>query len=128
MQSRSILRPIVKAVRCQTPVSKASVRTYLDGKTGGEMGEGRCSDKIHSSSRLTSFTDRTHVTDKTHVAKDVQSDASRSGKQSRAEDSSQSQATSERDTGDHNKRAEQDNKEAPKPVIGMNDERGGKGH
>ena len=30
-----------------------------------------------------------------------------------------------KDEGSHNKRAEEDKPEAPKPVIGMNDERGG---
>ncbi len=36
-----------------------------------------------------------------------------------------SQAISRKDEGNHNKRAEEDKPEAPKPVIGMNDERGG---
>jgi len=30
--------------------------------------------------------------------------------------------------GAYNKKAEQENPKAPKPVIGMNDERGAKGH
>ena len=55
---------------------------------------------------------------------DVQSSASKSGKQQRSVDSEQSGATSEKDTGDNNKRAEEDHPEAPQPVIGMNDERG----
>lgn len=39
-----------------------------------------------------------------------------------------SQAASEADQGNHNERAKKDHPEAPGPVIGMNDERGGSGH
>jgi len=39
-----------------------------------------------------------------------------------------SQAISGKDEGNHNKKAEEDHPEAPKPVIGMNDERAQKGH
>ena len=45
-----------------------------------------------------------------------------------AESSGQkSSATSEKDTGNNNERAQKDHPEAPGPVIGMNDERGGVG-
>ncbi|KAI9830134.1 MAG: hypothetical protein M1819_005811 [Sarea resinae] len=74
-----------------------------------------------------SYPDDEHVTDKDGEL-DVQSAASGSAKRSRAEGSEQSQAVSEKDTGNHNARAKKDNPKAPTPVIGMNDERGGKGH
>lgn len=58
----------------------------------------------------------------------VHSSASGSGKQERAsgsEHSSSSAAISEKDHGDQNAKAKKDHPEAPGPVIGMNDERGG---
>ncbi|MCJ1410024.1 hypothetical protein MMC19_004109 [Ptychographa xylographoides] len=58
---------------------------------------------------------------------DVQSSASKSGARARAEGSTNSSATSEKDTRNDNERAQKDHPEAPM-VIGMNDERGGKGH
>ncbi|MCJ1230929.1 hypothetical protein MMC12_007603 [Toensbergia leucococca] len=58
----------------------------------------------------------------------VQASASKSGKRARAEDSDQSSATSSKDQGNQNEQAKKDHPEAPGPVIGMNDERGGKGH
>lgn len=57
---------------------------------------------------------------------DVQSAASQSGKRERASgDEKQSQATTEKDKGNQNEQAKKDHPEAPGPVIGMNDERGG---
>ena len=57
---------------------------------------------------------------------DVQSGASQSGKRERASgDESQSQGTTEKDKGNQNEQAKKDHPEAPGPVIGMNDERGG---
>ncbi|MCJ1455435.1 hypothetical protein MMC28_005790 [Mycoblastus sanguinarius] len=59
----------------------------------------------------------------------IQSSASQSGKKARASDQeNQSQATSEKDSGNQNEQAKKDHPEAPGPVIGMNDERGGMGH
>lgn len=56
----------------------------------------------------------------------MQSNASKSGEQERAGGGSgQSSAISEKDHGDQNKKAKEDHPEAPGPVIGMNDERGG---
>ncbi|KAI9742276.1 MAG: hypothetical protein M1818_004176 [Claussenomyces sp. TS43310] len=59
----------------------------------------------------------------------VQGDASREGREERASGSDNSTATSEKapQTGG-NRQAQKDHPEAPRPVIGMNDERGGKGH
>lgn len=57
---------------------------------------------------------------------DVQSKASHQGMREKDEGHSQSLGISEKG-GAYNKKAEQDKPEAPKPVIGMNDERGGKG-
>ena len=57
---------------------------------------------------------------------DVQSGASQSGKRERAADNENaSQGTSEKDSGNQNEQAKKDHPEAPGPVIGMNDERGG---
>lgn len=57
---------------------------------------------------------------------DVQSGASQSGKRERAtDDENASQGTSEKDSGNQNEQAKKDHPEAPGPVIGMNDERGG---
>lgn len=56
---------------------------------------------------------------------DVQSGASQSGARERASgDDKQSQATTEKDSGNQNEQAKKDHPEAPGPVIGMNDERG----
>ncbi|KAL8895044.1 MAG: hypothetical protein Q9207_008322, partial [Kuettlingeria erythrocarpa] len=61
---------------------------------------------------------------------DVHSGASKSGMRQRAtEDEHEgSSATSQKDPGSQNEKAKRDHPEAPGPVIGMNDERGGKGH
>ncbi|MCJ1254899.1 hypothetical protein MMC24_002715 [Lignoscripta atroalba] len=60
---------------------------------------------------------------------DIHAAASKSGQRDRANDSNQSSAASERDNRKDNERAKKDMPEAPPgPVIGMNDERGGKGH
>lgn len=57
---------------------------------------------------------------------DVQSEAVRSGQRERAGESGPgSSATTEKDPGNQNKEAKKDHPEAPGPVIGMNDERGG---
>ena len=53
----------------------------------------------------------------------IQSSASKSGKRARTEE--QDSAASEKDQGNNNERAKKDHPEAPGPVIGMNDERGG---
>jgi hypothetical protein len=55
---------------------------------------------------------------------DVQGDASQEGMKAHSEGKEGSQAISRKDEGDNNKRAGEDKPEAPKPVIGMNDERG----
>ena len=56
---------------------------------------------------------------------DIQSSASKSGTRARAEGSKQSDAISESDSQKSNEKAKKDYPEAPGPVIGMNDERGG---
>jgi hypothetical protein len=53
----------------------------------------------------------------------VQHDAVKEGKAERA--SGEGSAASSEKGGEGNKKAEKDMPEAPKPVIGMNDERGG---
>ena len=56
---------------------------------------------------------------------DVQANASQSGGRERASgDERQSQASTEKDSGNQNEQAKKDHPEAPGPVIGMNDERG----
>lgn len=62
----------------------------------------------------------------------VQQDAVRDGKADRAssdaaDSGNKSGATSEKDVKNNNQKAKEENPEAPGPVIGMNDERGGKG-
>lgn len=63
-----------------------------------------------------------HVNDRADE-KDVQSQEAQQGKREKASGDSHSQAITEKG-GEPNKKAEQENPEAPKPVIGMNDERG----
>jgi len=71
--------------------------------------------------------DKTHATDKKDQL-DVQSKASGEARREKAASGdSPSQATSQSDHTNANKRAKEDHPEAPGPVIGMNDERGGKG-
>ncbi|KAL8992336.1 MAG: hypothetical protein Q9169_007175, partial [Polycauliona sp. 2 TL-2023] len=67
-----------------------------------------------------------HVTNRTDEL-DVQSGASKSGARQRVEDDQHegSSATSQKDPGNQNEKAKRDHPEAPGPVIGMNDERGG---
>ena len=71
-----------------------------------------------------------HVTDKANsdAKYNIQSSASKTGQEQRASGSTQSQATSQKDSRNNNERAEKDHPEAPRPVIGMNEERGSKGH
>ena len=57
---------------------------------------------------------------------DIQSGASQSGKREQVSDNKNtSQGISEKDSGNQNEQAQKDHREAPGPVIGMNDERGG---
>lgn len=82
----------------------------------------------HPRKTLTWQTDKTHVLDKDgDKHKHVQSSASKAAHESRAKDSGDSNATSEKDQRKSNERAKKDAPEAPEPIIGMNDERGGKG-
>lgn len=65
-----------------------------------------------------------HVTNRKDEL-DVHSGASQSGKRERVGDNeNESQATTEKDSGNQNQQAQKDHPEAPGPVIGMNDERG----
>lgn len=62
----------------------------------------------------------------------IQQDAVREGKDDRAasdgsDGAHKSGATSEKDITGQNEKAKKEHPEAPRPVIGMNDERGGKG-
>ena len=66
-----------------------------------------------------------HVTNQDQEL-DIHSSASKSGKRQRAEgDGKDSSAATEKDVGNQNEKAKKDHPEAPGPVIGMNDERGG---
>ncbi|KAL8893663.1 MAG: hypothetical protein Q9192_005042 [Flavoplaca navasiana] len=67
-----------------------------------------------------------HVTNRTDEL-DVHSGASKSGARQRVEDNEHegSSATKQKDPGNQNEKAKRDHPEAPGPVIGMNDERGG---
>ena len=65
-----------------------------------------------------------HTTNRDDEA-NVEVAASKAGAADRAAGSeANSSATSGEDKGNHNKKAKDDHPEAPKPVIGMNDERG----
>ena len=65
-----------------------------------------------------------HTTNRDDEA-NIEVSASKSGAADRAAGSeANSSATSGQDQGKHNKKASDDHPEAPKPVIGMNDERG----
>lgn len=68
-----------------------------------------------------------HAARSTSDSHHVQKDAVEEGKKDRAAGGS-SDATSGKDQNDQNAKAKKDHPEAPGPVIGMNDERGGKGH
>lgn len=65
-----------------------------------------------------------HVTNSENEV-DIQSSASKSGKRQRVEESHPTSAATEKDAGNNNEKAKKDHPEAPGPVIGMNDERGG---
>ncbi|KAL9091650.1 MAG: hypothetical protein Q9165_004726 [Trypethelium subeluteriae] len=83
------------------------------------------------SSRPFSYTglrhlEKTHATDRTDKL-DVQSENAHKGKVSRTTDQG-GQATQERDTTKSTQQAKKEHPEAPDVVIGMQDERGGKGH
>ncbi|KAF2239219.1 hypothetical protein EV356DRAFT_502209 [Viridothelium virens] len=83
------------------------------------------------SSRPFSYTglrqlEKTHATDRTDKL-DVQSENAHKGKESRTKDQG-GQATEERDTTKSTEQAKKEHPEAPDVVIGMQDERGGKGH
>lgn len=56
----------------------------------------------------------------------MQSDNAAAGREAKDSGSESSSATSGKDVGNNNERAKKETK-APGPVIGMNDERGGKG-
>jgi len=59
---------------------------------------------------------------------DVQADTAQKGMEDHAKMKEGSQAISRKDENDSNKRAAKEHPEAPEPVIGMNEERGSKGH
>ncbi|KAL6247855.1 hypothetical protein RBB50_005203 [Rhinocladiella similis] len=59
---------------------------------------------------------------------DPQSKGAKEGMKDHEQLKEGSQAISRRDESQGNKKAKQDHPEAPEPVIGMNEERGSKGH
>ncbi|KAK6371812.1 hypothetical protein LTS17_008636 [Exophiala oligosperma] len=59
---------------------------------------------------------------------DPQAEGAKQGMKDHEELKEGSQAISRRDEDQSNKKAKQDHPEAPEPVIGMNEERGSKGH
>ncbi|KAJ9501618.1 hypothetical protein H2202_002580 [Exophiala xenobiotica] len=59
---------------------------------------------------------------------DPQSANAQSGMKDHEQLKEGSQAISRKDEGNNNKRAKEDHPEAPEPVIGMNEERGGVSH
>lgn len=65
-----------------------------------------------------------HINDRKSDSHNVQKDAAEEGKAERASGTG-SAAASERDSDNKNQKAKNDHPEAPGPVLGMNDERGG---
>ena len=100
------LSPVLQGFTQNRPLSASATRRAL----GTKDWEGRQSHE--------------HVTNSENEL-DIQSSASKSGKRQRAEESHPTSAATERDTGNNNEQAKKDHPEAPGPVIGMNDERGG---
>ncbi|KAF1351012.1 hypothetical protein BDV97DRAFT_397978 [Delphinella strobiligena] len=72
------------------------------------------------------YPDSKHTTNKTDRL-DVQSDNSAKGKEAKTRNEGGS-ATSQSDSRSSTKKAKEEHPEAPDVVIGMQDERGGKGH
>ncbi|KAI9724674.1 MAG: hypothetical protein M1828_003543 [Chrysothrix sp. TS-e1954] len=101
----------------QIPMQRTSALIKLRHTRHYAEGEGKAGSKEH-------------VTDKptTDGKYNVQSSASKAGQEERAKGSEQSQATSQKDVRNNNERAEKEHPEAPRPVIGMNEERGTKGY
>ncbi|KAI9882140.1 MAG: hypothetical protein M1823_006117 [Watsoniomyces obsoletus] len=69
-----------------------------------------------------------HITNSTDNL-DVHSEAATAGREDRSKGKDGlAQSATESEARNSNERAKKDHPEAPGPVIGMNDERGGKGH
>lgn len=101
-----ILRRALPSLRPNTRLSLLSTTTRLNGAWSGRQSS-------------------EHVTNQDQEL-DIHSSASKSGQRQRAEgDGRDSSAATEKDPGNQNEKAQKDHPEAPGPVIGMNDERGG---
>jgi hypothetical protein len=86
----------------------------------------RCLSTTSASMKWTGDQPGDHVTnDPDGKAYNVRHDASKEGREERASGESESNAISEKDGKGENAKAKEDHPEAPGPVIGMNDERGG---
>jgi len=79
-----------------------------------------------SSVKTDQYPDSEHTTNKKDTL-DVQSDNSKKGREAKSQDTGGS-ATTQSDTRDSTSKAKKDHPESPDVVIGMQDERGGKGH
>ncbi|KAG8526784.1 uncharacterized protein KY384_008213 [Bacidia gigantensis] len=104
-RNNSMLRTLPRQPICRLPLT--SIRR---AGTGTANWDGRQADE--------------HITNRDdHL--NVQSSASKSGQKDRSGGEGHSQATTQQDKGNQNEQAKKDHPEAPGPVIGMNDERGG---
>jgi len=113
----SLLRPCSPIIRI---VTNPSTRRWVSADTSSS----RDYNASKSAGHTGKDTDQ-HVTNSKDEL-DVHSAASRAGQRARqAGDPAHSSATSERDSGNNNRKAAEDSKAPQGTVIGMNDERGG---
>lgn len=76
-------------------------------------------------------TERRHVNDVNETDGhnyDIQSEAAHASKSERAAGTGASQATTQKGGAEFANKAKKEHPKAPEPIIGMNEERGGKGH
>jgi hypothetical protein len=79
---------------------------------------------VHSTPGFEGRSSNDHAVNRTEQL-DPQAKASQSGMKQHEKGEEGSQGLSRKDEGNFNKKAKEENPEAPGPVLGMNDERGG---
>ncbi|KAI9813403.1 MAG: hypothetical protein M1827_004077 [Pycnora praestabilis] len=116
----SLTRTVIQTTRPKTPPSSLNLNSRSISSTSPRTADfgwsGRQADEH--------LNDRQGKQDEL----DVQSNSSGTAKRQKADGKEGGSAVSEDDPGNNNERAQKDHPEAPGPVIGMNDERGGAGH
>jgi len=106
-------RLLAKAFR-RTSLTSTTITRQLSGSASRSEEEGKA--------KGVGSTSADHVT-RTTDTHNVEIDASKAGEAAR-EKGGEDGATSERDVNRSNEKTQQDYPEAPRPVVGMNDERG----